>query len=114
MAWSALAAIEHAASPVAIAPAFDRAGGDTIALGSSPILETQARIEMLGRGSDLKIHELADPSGLAAVVEALTDDGGHIEIMVINAGQIHRRASTPATGYVTGQILAVDGGWLSR
>lgn len=96
-----------------MALAFAHGGANIIALGSSPMPETRARVEMSDRSSDLIIHDLADPPGLAVVVQALTDDGGHIDLLVINAGQIRRKASTPATGYFTGQILAVDGGWLS-
>ncbi|MFK4259761.1 Rossmann-fold NAD(P)-binding domain-containing protein [Agrobacterium tumefaciens] len=93
-------------------PAFARAGADIIALGSSPMSETQARIEMLGR-SYLKIHDLADPSGLAEGVEAPPDDGGHTDLLFIKVGQICQRASTVATRYVTSQSPVIDGGWLS-
>lgn len=77
-----------------IALALARAGADIVALGSSPMPETQLRVEMTGRSCHQVIYDLSNPTGLGAVVQALTVDGGNIDILVNNAGQIRREAFT--------------------
>lgn len=77
-----------------IALALARAGADIVALGSSPMPETQAKVEATGRRFEQVIHDLANPSGVASIVEDLTQDGGRIDILVNNAGQIRREAFT--------------------
>lgn len=72
-----------------LALALAGAGADIIALGSRPMPDTRQKVEALGRGFEEVVYDLADPSGLSAVVEGLTQ-AGNIDILVNNAGQIRR------------------------
>ncbi|WP_170975730.1 2-dehydro-3-deoxy-D-gluconate 5-dehydrogenase KduD [Rhizobium sp. FY34] len=72
-----------------LALALAGAGADIIALGSRPMPDTRQKVEALGRRFEEVVYDLADPSGLSAVVEGLTQDG-NIDILVNNAGQIRR------------------------
>ncbi|MCO5734473.1 2-dehydro-3-deoxy-D-gluconate 5-dehydrogenase KduD [Rhizobium sp. SSA_523] len=72
-----------------LALALAGAGADIIALGSQPMPQTRAAVETTGRSFEEVIYDLKDPSGLDAVVQALTEKGT-IDILVNNAGQIRR------------------------
>ncbi|TRL37112.1 2-dehydro-3-deoxy-D-gluconate 5-dehydrogenase KduD [Rhizobium straminoryzae] len=72
-----------------LALALAKAGADIIALGSRPMPDTEAKVKALGRGFEEVVYDLADPSGLDAVVADLTARGT-IDILVNNAGQIRR------------------------
>lgn len=69
--------------------ALAKAGADIIALGSRPMPDTEAKVKALGHGFEEVVYDLADPSGLDAVVADLTARGT-IDILVNNAGQIRR------------------------
>ena len=74
----------------AIAEALAGAGADIVGLGSQPMPETAASIRALGVAFHEVVRDLADTSGLDALVGKIEDEVGAVDILVNNAGIIRR------------------------
>jgi 2-deoxy-D-gluconate 3-dehydrogenase len=74
----------------AVAEALAGAGADIIGLGSQPMPETAASIREIGVGFHEVVRDLADTSGLDALVGRIEEEAGAIDILVNNAGIIRR------------------------
>ncbi|MDF2995916.1 MAG: 3-ketoacyl-ACP reductase [Xanthobacteraceae bacterium] len=74
----------------AVAEALAGAGADIIGLGSQPMPETAASIREIGVGFHEVVRDLADTSGLDAMVGRIEEEAGAIDILVNNAGIIRR------------------------
>jgi 2-deoxy-D-gluconate 3-dehydrogenase len=74
----------------AVAEALAGAGADIIGLGSQPMRETAASIREIGVGFHEVVRDLADTSGLDALVGRIEEEAGAIDILVNNAGIIRR------------------------
>jgi 2-deoxy-D-gluconate 3-dehydrogenase len=74
----------------AIALALAEAGADIIGLGSSPMPDTKAKVEALGRRFVEVRQDLTESVDFAALVERLEREAFPIDILVNNAGIIRR------------------------
>ena len=74
----------------AIALTLAEAGADIIGLGSSPMPETQAAVEALGRRFFAVEQDLTQPADFAGLIARLEREAFPIDILVNNAGNVRR------------------------
>ena len=97
----------------AVALELARLGADVGLAQRGNAAETAAAIPALGRRAHVVRAYLSDAEAGAPAVAEVAAALGRLDDLVANAGTIGFLVS-PASGYMHGHVLAVDGGWLCR